>query len=55
MTKEDWEFIEDIVEVIHLRFRDYDLEIDKLKFSIKQLEKSNDERTSTSTAGQSQV
>ena len=39
MTKEDWDVFNQLLDSIILRFQEYDLEIAKLKFRIKQLEK----------------
>ena len=39
MTKEDWDAISSVIDAIVLRFKEAELEIEKLKFRIEQLEK----------------
>ena len=42
MTGEEWELLCDVAQQIVLRFKQAELEIEKLKFRIEQLERQND-------------
>ena len=42
MNEEAWKVIEDIIEATTIRFKEFDVEIEKLKFRVRQLEEQED-------------
>jgi len=42
MTEEEWQIFGDLIQSILLRFKGAELEIEKLKFRIEQLERQNE-------------